>query len=299
MANDTKRYGKKYRILVNAVTKAWDVISFWTSARDVELDDGSSAQDTFDALKNDTTALQTTVGGLSTNNEYTVLTAPMFDSSLKYSKGDLVTYNGSIFKCIVDINTPESWVPSHWEAVGEPIPFKFGIDSDGNYGYIKAGADSVTPFKSEVKKILLASGANGGGTVSAEIIRQKCAQYHLNPNKLTSANFIMEMTGFVTRGIYSQMGDKTPDASGTISAPSLIYNNGALSYNTGAWRQGGWNQNVWIHGSRGGYDFYIDIQRPGAGNWTNGYHSDSSGTLNETIQVSFDIAASCNIYLLA
>ena len=24
---------------------------------------------------------------------------------------------------------------------------KFGIDSDGNYGYIKAGADTVTPFK--------------------------------------------------------------------------------------------------------------------------------------------------------
>lgn len=23
---------------------------------------------------------------------------------------------------------------------------KFGIDSDGNYGYIKAGADTVTPF---------------------------------------------------------------------------------------------------------------------------------------------------------
>ena len=25
---------------------------------------------------------------------------------------------------------------------------KFGVDSDGNYGYIKAGADTVTPFKS-------------------------------------------------------------------------------------------------------------------------------------------------------
>lgn len=25
---------------------------------------------------------------------------------------------------------------------------KFGIDSNGNYGYIKAGADSVTPFRS-------------------------------------------------------------------------------------------------------------------------------------------------------
>ncbi len=31
---------------------------------------------------------------------------------------------------------------------GATVPFKFGIDEDGNYGYIKAGADSVTPFKS-------------------------------------------------------------------------------------------------------------------------------------------------------
>ena len=26
------------------------------------------------------------------------------------------------------------------------MPFKFGVDSNGNYGYIKAGADTVTPF---------------------------------------------------------------------------------------------------------------------------------------------------------
>ena len=26
------------------------------------------------------------------------------------------------------------------------MPFKFGVDSSGNYGYIKAGADTVTPF---------------------------------------------------------------------------------------------------------------------------------------------------------
>ena len=29
------------------------------------------------------------------------------------------------------------------------IAFQFGVDSDGNYGYIKAGADTVTPFKTE------------------------------------------------------------------------------------------------------------------------------------------------------
>lgn len=27
------------------------------------------------------------------------------------------------------------------------MPFKFGVDSSGNYGYIKDGADTVTPFK--------------------------------------------------------------------------------------------------------------------------------------------------------
>ena len=27
------------------------------------------------------------------------------------------------------------------------MPFKFGVDSSGNYGYIKAGADTVTPFR--------------------------------------------------------------------------------------------------------------------------------------------------------
>lgn len=34
-------------------------------------------------------------------------------------------------------------------------PFKFGIDDDGNYGYYKAGADTVTPFK---------TGQGSGGT---------------------------------------------------------------------------------------------------------------------------------------
>ena len=35
------------------------------------------------------------------------------------------------------------------------IPFPFGIDSDGNYGYRKDGADTVTPFKSGDGEIIL------------------------------------------------------------------------------------------------------------------------------------------------
>lgn len=37
------------------------------------------------------------------------------------------------------------------KAVADIVPFKFGIDENGNYGYYKAGADTVTPFKSSVE----------------------------------------------------------------------------------------------------------------------------------------------------
>lgn len=32
------------------------------------------------------------------------------------------------------------------DEVRADVPFKFGIDENGNYGYVKEGADSVTPF---------------------------------------------------------------------------------------------------------------------------------------------------------
>ena len=34
------------------------------------------------------------------------------------------------------------------QALSANLPFAFGVDANGNYGYIKDGADSVTPFKS-------------------------------------------------------------------------------------------------------------------------------------------------------
>ena len=33
------------------------------------------------------------------------------------------------------------------DEINNKIPFSFGIDTNGNYGYIKDGADTVTPFK--------------------------------------------------------------------------------------------------------------------------------------------------------
>lgn len=34
------------------------------------------------------------------------------------------------------------------------LPFALGVDTDGNYGYIKDGADTVTPFKGAYNKVI-------------------------------------------------------------------------------------------------------------------------------------------------
>ena len=41
------------------------------------------------------------------------------------------------------------------DKIDEKIPFKFGIDSNGNYGYVKEGADSVIPFKRDMKNVII------------------------------------------------------------------------------------------------------------------------------------------------
>ncbi len=55
----------------------------------------------------------------------------------------------------------------------------FGIDSNGNYGYIKAGADSVTPFRTDkinsISFTCVLSPANGIiGTYTLNCSKDKC-----------------------------------------------------------------------------------------------------------------------------
>ena len=69
---------------------------------------------------------------------------------------------------------------------------KFGQDSEGNWGYITPGADSVNPFSKSGSiidnKILLGSISNKG-TVSATSVS--------NYNTLTASNFILEITSVI------------------------------------------------------------------------------------------------------
>lgn len=59
-------------------------------------------------------------------------------------------------------------------AKAESVPFNFGVDNNGNYGYIKAGADSVTPFR---KIDLLWELASGTTTFEAQTISLDLSKY--------------------------------------------------------------------------------------------------------------------------
>lgn len=46
------------------------------------------------------------------------------------------------------MNDLEQRISDEFNQVNQNLPFAFGIDANGNYGYYKAGADTVTPFNS-------------------------------------------------------------------------------------------------------------------------------------------------------
>lgn len=47
----------------------------------------------------------------------------------------------------IDDTAPSSSKVYSSDKINTDYPFKFGVDDNGNYGYYKAGADTVTPFK--------------------------------------------------------------------------------------------------------------------------------------------------------
>ncbi|MDE5679526.1 MAG: hypothetical protein K2I01_03745, partial [Lachnospiraceae bacterium] len=116
----------------------------------------------------------------------------------------------------------------------------FGVDGDGNYGYIKAGADTVTPFKMGGKKI---------GTFSGIYPNLSAATaYYTNLNTYTSstitltgeklpsmnaADYLVVVTGYNADHSSNWAGSTS---NGTGASPKIVINNDKtiLVQNTGA-----------------------------------------------------------------
>ncbi len=79
-----------------------------------------------------------------------------FSLERPYSAGEYVIKDNVMYRFTTDKEAGE-WdetvveptkMAVEVQALSANIPFSFGIDANGNYGYIKEGADSVIPFKS-------------------------------------------------------------------------------------------------------------------------------------------------------
>ena len=62
------------------------------------------------------------------------------------SEGDYIYPLTTIDQVLMEDGTKANQTLATKEYVNNMIPFSLGIDENGNYGYIKEGADTVTPF---------------------------------------------------------------------------------------------------------------------------------------------------------
>lgn len=103
-----------------------------------DVDAKNSQQDTeISSLDNRITALEDV--GTTPENVYTKT-----ECDAKFATAvDLTAANATIQENTSSLTALETRLSD------KEIPFKFGVDDSGNYGYYKAGADTVTPFKAD------------------------------------------------------------------------------------------------------------------------------------------------------
>ena len=103
---------------------------------------------------------------------------------------------------------------------------KFGVDSDGNYGYIKVGADTVTPFSNgEIYFPTMRLGITGGETLYIVLDVQGCSQITID-NVSINANSVVigkiTIGDNVVVGAGSVVTKSVPDNCVVVGNPAFI-----------------------------------------------------------------------------
>lgn len=119
---------------------------------------------------------------LTNLNEKAIINA----NDIKENQTSIATLQGDMVVAKSDIDKVESQLASGG------TKFQFGIDENGNYGYIKAGADTVTPFKVDSDPLIqlgmVSVMCGSGGDCKFNyvfIISDKCKTF----KRVTSAGF--------------------------------------------------------------------------------------------------------------
>lgn len=115
---------------------------------------------------------------------------------------------------------------------------RFGTDSNGNYGYYKDGADSVTPFKHGATKV---TSIAGNRTATRTVDCTSLSNYQ----SLTADNFILDIKQVVAYTDAAQGGNGTPAANiskSYNSSTGILTINGLVTAYNPTWY---WNQYVY------------------------------------------------------
>ena len=154
--------------------------------------------------------------------------APQYSTTKAYAKGDTCSYSGVIYRCISPVTSGSQFDATKWTAWNDNQEIKFGVDADGNYGYYKVGADSVTPFKSgssgSLTRSVVGSFSSSGASWN---IASKFPDVDLN--NVTQGNFAVVPTGGISNsdwGLNQSVFDHSirPRARLNVGIPSMSYN---------------------------------------------------------------------------
>ena len=153
MANqkgETTSIGHFYNRCVDAVNNLFETMSFWTHAKDVEFDDGGTAQNKVGAIKGITSDLNTTTTGYAADittvskiNDNLKGFEPILDDTgkitgYKTNVGGADTVfpfsSGKAYRITV-VARGGAWHPSGWYAVSVETTTVITIHKDGTHSY--------------------------------------------------------------------------------------------------------------------------------------------------------------------
>lgn len=133
--------------LDNGDTTTFDVTN-GASIESIELTSSDNYVDTYTVNLTDgtTTSFNVTNGQAYTIPKDSVVYYEGNDTPEGYVDTNPPSGSGDFAQ--IDDTAPSSSKVYSSNKINTDYPFKFGVDDNGNYGYYKAGADTVTPFKS-------------------------------------------------------------------------------------------------------------------------------------------------------
>ena len=84
-----------------------------------------------------------------------ILNEKIDNINLSYLEDGIATNTENINTLNSDLASLSGKVNTNFTTLNNKVPFSFGIDANGNYGYYKDGADTVTPFKKGTYDVIL------------------------------------------------------------------------------------------------------------------------------------------------